>query len=71
MGFFVRPCPQRKRHLDRFSRFLGDRPTDHSTRSITVSGIYVRDLVIIVAYVDSYTGFHAFIIKRRWCGIAR
>ena len=42
------PSPQPKRHLDRCSHFAGitsvtDRLTDHTTRSVTIGHIYVRN----------------------------
>ena len=44
---WAHPSPQPKRHLDRFSSFaeltnsVTDRPTDHSTQSVTIGRIYV------------------------------
>jgi len=52
-GSLSQPDPQPKRHLDRFSRFCTahdgdrpterqtDRPTDHSSPSVTIDRIYV------------------------------
>ena len=45
-----------------------DIPTDHATLSVTIGGILLRCsliIIIIVAYLDSQTGFHACIGTRQ------